>query len=133
MAFLMLSSCRSSIFFTDAVFLRAPRMKAYWWLSPIFRACCAFLMKSSANRSCWRIERSIAFIPWRIFISRSMRRSSLLLKRPMAFTSSLRGPYEHPQPKGAQEQHEHDLRVDHRSEDCADHGSEDNQSEPSPT
>src|SRR5687768_8095799 len=82
-AFLIPSNCRSSIFFTAAVFFSAPRMNRYCWLSPILRACCAFLMKSSENFSCWRIERSIARMPWRIFISRSTRRSSLLLNRPM--------------------------------------------------
>src|SRR4051794_25730280 len=40
-------------------------------------------MKSSANFSCWRIDRSIERTPDRIFISRSIRRSSLLLNNPM--------------------------------------------------
>src|SRR5688500_15168606 len=83
-AFFIDRSCRSSIFFTAAVFFRLLRMKRYWPSSPILRAWRAFLMKSSENFSCWRIERSMERIPWRMRISRSTRRSSLLLKRPMA-------------------------------------------------
>src|SRR5262245_59597521 len=64
-------------------------MNRYWLLSPIFFACWAFLMKSSANFSCWRIDRSIDRIPWRIFISRSIRRSSLLLNNPIFLTLEL--------------------------------------------
>jgi hypothetical protein len=59
MAFLIASICRSSIFFTAAVFFSAPRMNWYCPSSPICFARRAFLMKSSANFSCWRIERSI--------------------------------------------------------------------------
>src|SRR5262245_8147398 len=40
-------------------------------------------MKSSENFSCWRLDFSIDRRPDRIFISRSMRRSSLDLNRPM--------------------------------------------------
>src|SRR5687768_11707167 len=45
-------------------------------------------MKSSENFSCCRIDRSIERSPAFTFISRSMRRSSLLLNRPIM--SSLR-------------------------------------------
>src|SRR5580704_13936686 len=85
-------SCRSSIFLTAAVRFRAERMKRYWPSSPIFLACWAFLMKSSANFSCWRIDFSMERSPARTFISRSIRRSSLLLNKPMNLSLLLQRP-----------------------------------------
>ena len=72
-------------FFTAAVFFSDARINWYCPSSPIRRACWAFLMKSLANFSCWRIERSIERTPCRMRISRSTRRSSLDLNRPMGF------------------------------------------------
>jgi len=73
--FLIASICRSSIFLTAAVFLSAPRMNWYCCSSPIFRACCAFLMKSFENSPAAGsiLDRAEALPDLHL---RSMRRSS---------------------------------------------------------
>src|SRR4051812_34328171 len=78
-------------------------------------------MKSSENFSCWRIDFSIARSPCRIFISRSMRRSSFDLNKPIATSIQSNLPPRRFRPVSHKPMQQNAANKHHRCADAAGH------------